>query len=73
MKAVRIDLPTDLHEYLTVVLKRYTAQCFSDPEEGLALFSLWDFVTKRAKLVELGEVPTPAPTQTDDADGLGDR
>jgi len=74
IKAVRIDLPADLHEYLTVVLKRYSGAGI-DPEEGMALFHLWEFVTKRAKLVELVEVPPTAasPASADDADGLGDR
>jgi len=60
IKAVRIDLPADLHEYLTVVLKRYSGAGI-DPEEGMALFHLWDFVTKRAKLVELVEIPAGNP------------
>jgi len=52
MKVIRVDLPPELHEYLTTVIKRYSAAGI-DPEEGMILFHLHDFVAKRAQIVEL--------------------
>ena len=75
IQAVRVDLPVELHQYLVTVLTRYS-KAGIDPEEGMILFHTWDFLTKRAQVIELQEVaPTPpaAPAATDDADGLGDR
>lgn len=79
IKAVRIDLPIELHEYLVAILKRYSAAGI-DPEEGMILFHLWDFVTKRGKLTELVlDPPTPpvepiqVPKPPMDEDELGDR
>ncbi len=58
IKAVRIDLPVELHQYLLTVLKSYSHGGI-DPEEGMILFHTWDFVSKRAQMIELQEVTTP--------------
>lgn len=52
VKAVRLELPVEIHEYLTHVIKTYSASGL-DPNEGMILFHLWDFVTRRGKVVEL--------------------
>lgn len=61
MKAVRIDLPVELHQYLLTVLKRYS-NAGIDPEEGLILFHTWDFVSKQAQMIELVEPTPPVPS-----------
>ncbi len=71
IKAVRIDLPIELHEYLIAVLKRYSAAGI-DPEEGMILFHLWDFVTKRGKLVELVTLPPVPPAEDPKPEPLND-
>jgi len=65
IQAVRIELPVELHEYLTVVLKRYSAAGI-DPEEGMILFHLWDFVTKRGKLIDIATIPPTPPAIPND-------
>jgi len=45
---VVIQLPDDLHEYLQLVIKRYSAGGI-DPEEGQALYYLNDFAVKKAQ------------------------
>jgi hypothetical protein len=82
MKVIRVDLPPELHEYLTTVIKRYSSAGI-DPEEGMILFHLWDFVAKRAQVIELDmpkatTAPTPqppvqVPNPPADEDDLGDR
>ena len=72
IKAVRIDLPIELHEYLIAVLKRYSAAGI-DPEEGMILFHLWDFVTKRGTLIELVTFPpVPPPAEPVKAPQFGE-
>lgn len=62
MKAIRIELPPELHEYLLNVLTKYSrGQGFDGPEEGMILFHTWDFLAKRAQVVEL-EGPRVTPT-----------
>ena len=74
MKAIRIELPPELHEYLLNVLTKYSrGQGFDGPEEGMVLFHTWDFLAKRAQVVELdmpkaatAPVPPVADTKFDE-------
>jgi|SRR5580658_10015994 hypothetical protein len=72
MQAIRVDLPPELHEYLLNVLTKYSrGQGFEGPEEGMILFHTWDFLAKRATVVEL-EMPkaTTAPQPRVPNDGV---
>jgi hypothetical protein len=70
MKVIRVDLPPELHEYLTTVIKRYSSAGI-DPEEGMILFHLWDFVAKRAQVIELEMAKaTAAPVSRVPNDGV---
>jgi hypothetical protein len=70
MKVIRVDLPPELHEYLVTVIKRYSGAGI-DPEEGMILFHLHDFVAKRAQIVELEMVKaTAAPAPRVPNDGV---
>jgi len=74
MKVIRIELPPELHEYLLNVLTKYSrGQGFDGPEEGMVLFHTWDFLAKRAQVVELdmpkattAPVPPAADTKFDE-------
>jgi|SRR5208282_2844948 len=73
MKAIRIELPPELHEYLLNVLTKYSrGQGFDGPEEGMVLFHTWDFLAKRAQVVELEgpRVATTAPQPRVPNDGV---
>ncbi len=63
MKLIRIEMPVELHSYLTDVVRQHSRNGH-EPEEGLILFHLWDVVTKRAQVVEMGDpmTATLAPT-----------
>lgn len=67
IKAVRVDLPVELHQYLVTVLTRYS-KAGIDPEEGMILFHTHDFLTKRAQVVELQEVVPQPPAPVPDFD-----
>lgn len=65
MKAIRVDLPPELHEYLTTVIRKYSSAGI-DPEEGMILFHLWEFVAKRAVVIELEQPKAPATRAPND-------
>ncbi len=64
MKAIRIELPVELHEYLVNVVRQHS-RAGHEPEESMLLFTLWEFVTKRAQVVELEPPPPPPPPQVE--------
>jgi hypothetical protein len=62
MKQIRIEMPPELHDYLVSVVRQHS-RAGHEPEEGMILFTLWEFVTKRAQVVE-SEITSPPPTDS---------
>ena len=63
IKAIRIELPVEIHEFLVHVVNSYS-HAGHPPEEGMVLFHLWDFVTRRGKVVDLEVARPPAPPES---------
>jgi hypothetical protein len=60
MRQIRIELPPELHEYLVSIVRQHS-RAGHEPEESLILFHTWEFVTKRAQVVDVEEPSSPPP------------
>lgn len=53
-----LQLPDELHEYLLHVVQTYSGSGIH-PKEGLALFQLWDHVSKNVTTVDESKLQRP--------------